>query len=103
MTLYPELRTLMNLKAALEKESPWKRALVTLKVIMAFLIMVCLLLFIAVWLDKVSVLLAMPIVAICGLLVGYISYYIHSIEIWSYYRPHINLASVEKRLNEIKT
>ena len=103
MKLDSELRTLLYLEKSLEKDFPSSKTLVILKVVMATLIMTCVLTFIFSTLGKIPAAVAIPLVSVCGVFVGYISYYIRSVEIWPYYLPHIDKASVEKRINEIKT
>lgn len=102
MKLDSELRTLLYLEKSLEKDFPSRKTLVVLKAIMAALVMICVVSFVFATSGKLYVSVAIPLVAVCGLFVGYISYYIRSTEIWPHYRPHISKASVEKRINEIK-
>ena len=88
---------------SIEKDFPSSKTLVVLKIIMAVLIMICVVTFVFATAGKLYVSVAIPLASVCGVFVGYISYYIRSIEIWPHYRPHISKASVEKRINEIKT
>ena len=102
MKLDSELRTLLYLKKSLDEDVPSKKTLIILKLIMASLVMVCVLTFMATSSGFLSPLFAIPLAAVCGLFCGHISYYLRSAEIWPYYSRHINRASVEKRLNEIQ-
>lgn len=101
MKLDSELRTLLYLRKSLENDFPSDRSLLVLKIVMATLIMVCVITFMFAISGKLSAAIAVPLAAVSGLFVGYISYYIRSIEIWPHYRPHISKTSVEDRINEI--
>ena len=103
MKLDSELRTLLYLQKILESNSKVGKTLLVLKAVMAALILICIVAFVFASSGKLSVEIAIPLSAICGLLVGYISYYIRSIEIWPHYRPHVSKASVTKRINELET
>lgn len=101
MKLDSELRTLLYLEKSLKNDFSLSKTLTALKLIMATLIMVCVVSLIFVVSDKLSALITIPLVAVCGLFISYISYYIHSVEIWPHYVPLISKESIRKRINEI--
>ena len=101
MNFDSELRTLLYLQKSLEKDFPTRKTLIVLKLVMAILIMICVVSFVLATSGRFSVSIAIPLVAVSGLFSGYISYYIRSVEIWPYYRPHLSKASIEQRINEI--
>ena len=103
MKLDSELRTLLYLQKTLGSEFKADKTLIVLKLVMAALILICVVAFVLASSGKLSVQIAIPLAAICGLFVGYISYYIRSIEIWPHYQPHVSEASVKKRINELET
>lgn len=97
-----ELRTLLFLEKSLKENASSGKTLLVLKLIMAVLIMVCVLVFMFATSGGVSPKIAIPLVGVCGVIVGHMSYYIHSIELWPHYKKQIDKASVEKRLNELR-
>ena len=98
----PELKTLLFLERSMHKDFPSKKAIRVLEVIMFVMILIGLAAFLLVATDRLSGIVGMLITAVSGLVVGMLTYYIHSIEVWPYYQPHIDQQSVRKRLYEIR-